>query len=59
MIRESNYFLYRGEVLPKEGFEEIIRYIRNESNRRGFSNPIVLISNGLKMNEEYFTSSRK
>lgn len=42
-----------GEVLLKEGFEEIIRYIRSESNRRGLSNPIVLISNGLKMNEEY------
>lgn len=48
-----------GEVLLKEGFEEIIRYIRNESNRRGFSNPIVLISNGLKMNEEYLYFFKK
>ena len=42
-----------GEALLKDGFEEIIRYIRSEGNPRGLNHPIVLISNGLKMKEEY------
>ena len=42
-----------GEALLKDGFEEIIRYIRSEGNCRGLNHPIVLISNGLKMKEEY------
>lgn len=42
-----------GEVLLKEGFETILRYIRNEGNERGLDLPIVLISNARKMTEEY------
>ena len=42
-----------GEVLLEQGFEEIISHIRQEGCKRGLDKPIVLISNGLKMNEEY------
>lgn len=42
-----------GEVLLKEGFETILRYIRNEGIERGLDLPIVLISNARKMTEEY------
>ena len=42
-----------GEVLLKDGFEEILWYIRNEGIKRGLNNPIVLISNALAMKEEY------
>ena len=42
-----------GEALLKEGFEQIIRYIREKGLQRGMNHPIVLISNALAMKEEY------
>ena len=42
-----------GEALLKEGFEEILWYIRERSNSLGIIRPIVLISNALAMKEEY------
>lgn len=47
------FTLSGGEVLLKEGFKEIIRHIRAKGNERGLNNSIGLISNGLKMTEEY------
>jgi len=49
----KSFSISGGEVLLKDGFEEIIRYIREEGNQRGLSHPIVLISNALLMKEEY------
>ena len=49
----ESFSISGGEVLLKQGFEEIISHIRQEGCKRGLDKPIVLISNGLKMNEEY------
>lgn len=49
----ESFSISGGEVLLKEGFEDIIRHIRTEGSKRDFDNPIVLISNGLRMSEEY------
>lgn len=48
-----------GEVLLKEGFEDILRYIRDAGHRRGCCNEIVLISNGLAMSEAYLELFRE
>ena len=48
-----------GEVLLKEGFEDILKYIRKEGIQRGIYKPIVLISNGLAMREKYITKVKK
>ncbi len=42
-----------GEALLKDGFEEILRHIRHEGDRRGLDSPIVLISNARKMTDDY------
>ena len=42
-----------GECLLKKELPEILRFINEESMRRGLRKEIVLISNGLLMNEEY------
>ncbi len=42
-----------GEALLKDCMPEIVEYIHQEGLRRGKDNPIVLISNGLAMKEEY------
>ena len=49
----ESFSLSGGEVLLKDGFETILRYIRLEGKKRGLDLPIVLISNARKMNEEY------
>ena len=47
------FTLSGGEVLLKEGFKDIIRHIRTKGKERGLNYSMVLISNGLKMTEEY------
>ena len=47
------FTLSGGEVLLKEGFKDIIRHIRAKGKERGLNYSMVLISNGLKMTEEY------
>ena len=42
-----------GEVLLKDGFGDILRYIRETGEKRGYHNEIVLISNGRSMNIAY------
>lgn len=49
----EGFTLSGGEVLMKEGFDEILSYIRDRSNRLGFTHPIMLISNGRAMKEEH------
>ena len=51
----ESFSISGGEVLLKEGFEEILAFIRKESVQRGLNHPIVLISNGLAMKEEYMS----
>lgn len=47
------FSLSGGEILLKEGFTELIRYIREQGNKRQIHRPIVVISNGLLMKKEY------
>lgn len=49
----ESFSISGGEVLLKEGFDKILRYIRQEGEKRGIHLPIVLISNGRLMKEEY------
>lgn len=49
----KSYSISGGEALLKDGFKDIISHIRTEGNKRGINNPIVLISNGLSMKDEY------
>jgi len=49
----ESFSISGGEVLLKEGFENILRFIREEGNRRGIYKPIILISNALEMRETY------
>ena len=49
----ESFSLSGGEVLLKEGFDSILRYIRDEGARKGLDLPIVLISNARKMSEDY------
>jgi len=42
-----------GECLLKKELPDILRFINEESRKRGLRKEIVLISNGLIMNEEY------
>ena len=42
-----------GECLLKDGFPDILRFINEEGQKRGLRKEIVLISNGLLMNEDY------
>lgn len=49
----ESFSLSGGEVLLKEGFEQILKYIRVLGKERGLDLPIVLISNGKRMNEDY------
>ena len=51
----ESFSISGGEVLLKDGFEEILKHIREEGNQRGLNNPIVLISNGLVMQECYMS----
>ena len=48
------YFsLSGGEVLLKDGFTEVLSYIRKKGSEKNIYHPIVLISNGLNMTDEY------
>ena len=49
----ESFSISGGEFLLKEGFDDIIHYIRTEGNRLCIKNPIVVISNALAMKEEY------
>ena len=42
-----------GEATLKDCMPEVVSFIHEEGKRRGHNNPIVLISNGRTMNEEY------
>ena len=48
-----------GEVLLKEGFDEILTYIREKGEEYNLNHAIVLISNGLRMNQEYLKLFKK
>ena len=48
-----------GECLLKKELPEILRFINEESTRRGLRKEIVLISNGLLMNEKYLQLFRQ
>ena len=49
----QSFSISGGEALLKKCMPEIVEYIHKEGLRRGVDNPIVLISNGLAMKEEY------
>ena len=49
----ESFSISGGEVLLKKGFETILRHIRLEGKKRRLNLPIILISNGRKMTEEY------
>ncbi len=49
----KKFSLTGGEVLLKDGFELLLEYIRKESDKRHYDYPIILISNGLNMKQEY------
>lgn len=42
-----------GEAILKDCMPQIVEHIRNEGNKRDYNHPIILISNGLAMKEEY------
>ena len=42
-----------GEAILKDCMPEIVEYIHTEGLKKGINNPIVLISNGLAMKDEY------
>lgn len=48
-----------GEVLLKDGFDEILTYIREKGKEYNLNHAIVLISNGLRMNQEYLELFKK
>ena len=49
----THFSITGGEFLLKEDFEEILKHIRTEGCKRGLEYPIVAISNGKEMTEEY------
>ncbi|MBR6417070.1 MAG: radical SAM protein [Bacteroidales bacterium] len=49
----QSFSISGGEATLKDCMPDIVEYIHNEGIRRGCANPIVLISNGLAMKEEY------
>ena len=48
----THFSISGGEFLLKEGYEEILRHVRTEGNKRGLNSPIVAISNGRIMTED-------
>ena len=52
-IGVSVFSLSGGEATLKDCMPQIVEHIREEGNKRGYNYPIVLISNGLAMKEEY------
>lgn len=55
----KSFSLSGGEALLKDCMPQIVEYIRSESVRRGIAFPIVLISNGLAMNDDFLDLFRK
>ena len=49
----QSFSISGGEATLKDCMPDIVKYIHDEGIRRGCANPIVLISNGLAMKEEY------
>lgn len=49
----QSFSITGGEAILKDCMPDIVEYIHSEGIRRGMNNPIVLISNGLAMKEEY------
>ena len=49
----ESFSISGGEAILKDCMPEIVEYIHAEGLKRGMKNPIVLISNGLAMKEEY------
>lgn len=49
----QSFSISGGEAILKDCMPEIVEYIHFEGLKRGTNNPIVLISNGLAMKEEY------
>lgn len=49
----STFSISGGEATLKDCMPQIVEYIHTGSLKRGFNNPIVLISNGLAMRDEY------
>lgn len=48
-----------GEATLYDPMPQIVEYIHHESLKRGFDNPIVLISNGLAMKDEFLKLFRR
>ncbi len=48
----THFSVSGGEALTKNGWEEIVRHIRQRGKEYGLNNPIVLISNGRLMSDE-------
>lgn len=49
----KSFSISGGEAILKDCMSEIVEYIHAEGLKRGMNNPIVLISNGLAMKDEY------
>ena len=49
----QSFSISGGEAILNDCMPEIVEYINTEGLKRGIDNPIVLISNGLAMKEEY------
>lgn len=55
----QSFSMSGGEVLLKQGFDDLIKHIHREGLKRGINNPIFLISNGLAMKEDYLLLFKK
>lgn len=55
----QSFSISGGEALLKDCMPEIVEHIHKEGLKRGIDNPIVLISNGLAMKEEYLHLFKK
>ena len=55
----KSFSISGGEALLKDCMPQIVEYIRRESTKRNLNFPIVLISNGLAMSEEFLDLFQK
>jgi radical SAM protein with 4Fe4S-binding SPASM domain len=55
----QSFSISGGEAILKDCMPEIVEYIHNEGLKRDINNPIVLISNGLAMKDEYLHLFKK
>ncbi|WP_301705074.1 radical SAM protein [uncultured Parabacteroides sp.] len=58
-LEVETFSISGGEALLKENLAEILTYIREEGDKRGLHYPIVLISNGRIMNENWLLLFKK